>query len=58
VRFARGFFDPEAENPAGMDADQRRVGSATLRSGDRLCYPTDLQEPHPPRLRGGDVVDD
>jgi len=41
-----------------MNAGQRRVGPAPVRSWNGLRDPADFQEAHPPRLRGGDVVDD
>src|SRR4051812_20415981 len=45
-------LEPPADDPLGMDADERR------RQRDRLPPPADLDPPRAPRLRAREVVDD
>jgi hypothetical protein len=53
VRLAGRFFHAEAEDPGGVDPDQRAAVHALV---DRFSGAADLQEPHLPRVGGDDVV--
>src|ERR1022692_1143265 len=60
VRLAVRLVDAEADDPPGMDADDRvtLAGCQARRVADGLGGPADLQAPHSPWLPGDDVVDD
>ena len=55
VRVDVHVFEAEADNPPGMDPDDRAGASGGV---DRLPHPADLQAPDPPRVNRNNVVDD